>query len=163
MIYLLNFNHHITEYKYAVNSTTNILKTIYDILDDSIILHRYKLAFLGFRKFQISDPNKIKFDKIDSKNIILYHLDIYSKDTESIRLLLDFCKNNDKDIYIPVSDGIRFHFKSYYEDEFPHRYSIKKIIEDEYEYIKYEFTGSDVINSQIDLMKRDLRLRNLLD
>ena len=78
MINVLEFST-TSEYKFAWNVSARTLFYIFDNLTDCMILYRYKLAesHYIFRKFGASNPDKIVFDKLDGKNLLLFHLDVY--------------------------------------------------------------------------------------
>jgi hypothetical protein len=135
---------------------------------DMMILHRYDLFFHFDNKFQTNDPDKIDLDRLDGKNAMLYHLDIYSGCSEKIVPLIRYCIENKIDLFVPVSDGV---MHAYVRDDAvknPHRYEIREILEG-YEHVIYDFkdysnkSNMDFMNLKMKEMIRDLNIRDLLD
>jgi hypothetical protein len=50
---------------------------IYNLLPDSLLLYRYEIKKSIPNKYGVKDPEKINFDLIKQKSIIIYDLDIY--------------------------------------------------------------------------------------
>ncbi len=165
MIYLLEFTGTLYEFKNSQSRHSVALHSLTKMFPDMMILHRYDLFFHFDNKFQTNDPDKIDLDRLDGKNAMLYHLDIYSGCSEKIVPLIRYCIENKIDLFVPVSDGV---MHAYLRDDTvknPHRYEIREILEG-YEHVIYDF--KDVSKkSNMDLrmreMIRDLNIRDLLD
>ena len=165
MIYLLEFTGSLYEFKNSHGRTSIALHKIVKMRPDMMILHRYDLFFHFDKKFQTNDPDKIDLTRLDGKNAMLYHLDVYTGFSEKIVPLIRHCIENEIDLFVPVSDGV---MHSYVRDDTtknPHRYEIREILEG-YEHVIYDFKDVSK-NSNMDLrvreMIRDLNLRDLLD
>ena len=168
MINVLEFNN-LHEYKHAWNISARACYHIYENLDRCMILYRYKLAD-GFiwQKFGVNDPNNIKFDKLQGDNLFIFHLDAYKKSTEKLSELLNYCLENNIDVFIPIkSSG-----SPVKEGGDGEHISIIKDILDGYDTNKYDLTNirydktSEIESSIIESAKpviRDAKLRNLLD
>ena len=99
MIHLLEFSGRIYEFKRSWGQPNIMLYSVLENTEDTMLLHKYDLCFGYKNKFQTSDPDKIDFSKIDGKNIILYHLDIYLNSPEKIVTLIKFCIENDMNLF----------------------------------------------------------------
>lgn len=168
MINILEFNHS-HEYKHAWNMSARACYYIFQNIDRCMILYRYKLSD-GFiwQKFGVSDPNKIEYDKLNGDSLFIFHLDVYEKSTEKLSELLDYCLENNIEVFIPI--------KSNYAPvreggDGDHIHIIKEIL-DGYETSKYDLTNmnynkkSEIESSIIEATKpviRDAKLRNLLN
>jgi len=162
MINVLEFDN-LHEYKHAWNMSARACFYIFENLDRCMILYRYKLSdsFI-WRKFGVSDPSTIKFDKFEGDSLFIFHLDIYKKNTEELSKLLDYCLEKNIEVYIPIRS-------SRMDDE--HIHLIKDIL-DSYETRRYDMTNmsynskDEIEKSIIEKTKpiiRDIRLKNLLD
>lgn len=165
MIYLLEFTGKLYEFKNSHSRTSIALHNIVKNRPDMMILHRYDLFFHFDKKFQTNDPDKIDLLRLDGKNAMLYHLDLYSGCSEKIVPLIRHCVKNKIDLFVPVSDGI---IHAYAKDDTlknPHRHELREILEG-YDHVIYDFKDSSS-QSNMDLrmreMLRDLNLRDLLD
>lgn len=105
MIHIVKFLY-LHEYKLAFNFSANFMQEIFNNLNDCLIIYKYKLGGICYiwQKFGTSDPDKIDFTKIKAKSIILYHLNIYESKPEKIKDLLNWCLDNEVDLYIPIMD-----------------------------------------------------------
>ena len=170
MINVLEFSMS-SEYKFAWNVSARSLFHIFENLTDCMILYRYKLAERDyiFRKFGASNPDKIVFDKLDGKNLILFHLDVYKESTNKFRELLEYCLQNNIDIYIPIHQISSS--KGSTSSNQIHIESINDILDD-YDVNRYNFKDisynktSEIQNSIIEVTKpliREINLRKLLD
>jgi hypothetical protein len=118
----------------------------------TLLLYKYKLNdFIGVRKLGINNPDKIDYSKIEQDCIMVYHLDIFINDPSKIQDLVDYCLENNKDLYVPVgrSDDPQISFWSKRKD----RWACYSEILD-----KYECTYIDDIKS----FSRDIKLKSLL-
>jgi len=132
------------------------LLTIYGLLNknnlSTLLLYKYKLPEnLGMRKWGINNPEKFDYSKIDQDCVMVYHLDIFINDPSKIQDLVEFCLDNDKDLYIPVgkSDDPMTSFWSKRKDRWV---CYTEILD------KYECTYIDDMKS----FARDIKLKSLL-
>ena len=88
MIYLLEFTGSLYEFKNSHGRTSIALHKIVKMRPDMMILHRYDLFFHFDKKFQTNDPDKIDLTRLDGKNAMLYHLDVYTGCSEKIEPLM---------------------------------------------------------------------------
>ena len=157
------------EYKHAWNVSARACFHIFEYLDKCMILYRYKLSN-GFiwRKFGISNPSKIKFDKLDGDSLFIFHLDVYKESTLELNDLLDYCLEKNIDVYIPLinEDSKR---SLGYDDS--HIILIRDIL-DRYETNRYDFKKitynktSEIESSIIEVTKpllRDIKMRKLFN
>ena len=91
MIYRLDFPI-LHEWNNCNSSNTKILESIHNLLPDSLLLYRYKVRKSIDNKFGVNDPEKINFDLIKQKSIIVYHLDIFKEKTTLINDLINALK-----------------------------------------------------------------------
>ena len=168
MINVLEFDH-LHEYKHAWNMSARACYYIFQNLNRCLILYRYKLSD-GFiwQKFGATEPSKIKFEKINGDSLFIFHLDIYKKSTDDFSKLLDFCLENNIDVYIPIKSNYSPVREGY---DYSHFYKIQEILE-QYEVIKYDFTNMSYNNSKeidqsiIESTKpliRDIKMRKLFN
>ncbi len=158
------------EYKFAWNISARICFHIYEHLDNSMFLYKYKLPYPPFiyHKFGFSTPSKINFSKLDGNSIFLFHLDTYQKDVEEIRNLIGFCLEKDIDLYIPMIEG---HQKRLLGYSYEHIHKIRDIL-GEYETTNYDISNftyriqdeiPSVIEKSTKTIIRDIKMRKLLD
>ena len=168
MIYLLEFTGTLYEFKNSQSRHSVALHSLTKMFPDMMILHRYDLFFHFDNKFQTNDPDKIDLARLDGKNAMLYHLDVYSGCSEKIVPLIRYCIENKIDLFVPVSDGV---MHAYLRDDTvknPHRYEIREILEG-YEHVIYDFkdysnkSNMDFMDLRMREMIRDLNIRDLLD
>ena len=168
MINVLEFDR-LHEYKHAWNISARVCYHIFENLNRCLILYRYKLSD-GFiwERFGATEPSKIKFDKITSDSIFIFHLDIYKESTEDLSKLLDFCLENNIDVYIPIKSNDSPVRDGY---DYSHIDKIREILE-RYETTRYELTNISYSNSK-EIEKsineatkpiiRDINIKRLLD
>ena len=163
MIYLLEFTGSLYEFKNSHGRTSTTLHGIVKQRPDMMILHRYDLFFHFDNKFQTNDPDKIDLLRLDGKNAMVYHLDLYSGCSEKIVSLIRYCIENKIDLFVPVSDGVMHAYVRDDTTKNPHRYEIREILEG-YEHVIYDFRDVSK-KSNMDLrmreMIRDLKIRDL--
>jgi hypothetical protein len=157
------------EYKHAWNVSARTCFHIFETLDRCMILYRYKLSN-GFiwRKFGISNPSKIKFDKLDGDSLFIFHLDVYKESTVELNDLLDYCLEKNIDVYIPlISEDSKRSLG--YDDS--HIILIRDIL-DRYETNRYDFKKitynktSEIESNIIEVTKpliRDIKMRKLFN
>jgi len=101
MIYQLDFPR-LYEWSNSNSANSKILESVHNLLPSSLLLYRYNVRKSIPNRFGISDPEKINFDLINQKSIVIYHLSIYKEKPEKIKDLIKFCIDNDKDLIIPT-------------------------------------------------------------
>lgn len=84
----------------------NELLTIYELLNknnlSTLLLYKYNLPKnLGMRKWCVNSE-KFDYTKIKQDCVMVYHLDIFINDPFKIKDLVEYCLENNKDLYIPV-------------------------------------------------------------
>jgi hypothetical protein len=157
------------EYKHAWNVSARTCFHIFETLDRCMILYRYKLSN-GFiwRKFGISNPSKIKFDKLDGDSLFIFHLDVYKESTVELNDLLDYCLEKNIDVYIPLINEDSKRSLGY---DNSHIILIRDIL-DRYETNRYDFKKitynktSEIESSIIEATKpliRDIKMRKLFN
>ena len=154
------------DYKLAWNVASRSIFNLFFSLPDCMILYRHKLAETYiWTKFGCNHPDKIDFLKLDGKNLILFHTDVYIEDTNKIKDLIDYCQSNKIDLWIP------FPLKNIWRTEEPHLEIIKDVLSN-YEYNTYDLTGmnyrseneiTSLIRERMKPIFRDIKLRNLFD
>lgn len=168
MINVLEFNG-LHEYKHAWNMSARACYNIFENLDRCMILYRYKLSD-GFiwQKFGVSDPNNIKLEKLQGDSLFIFHLDIYEKSTDKLSDLLDYCLENDIEVFIPIKSD----YSPVKQGGNGEHISIIKDILDKYDTINYNLTNisynktSEIESGIVEATKpiiRNYKLRNLLD
>lgn len=159
MINLLEFDMDIN-YRFAWNIAARSVYYLNDHLDDCMILYKYNLAD-GFiwTKFGTGDPDKIDFEKLIGRSLIIFHSDVFKEKTDRFEDLLIFCYERGIDVYIPLPKHIQTHLLK-----------IKEII-DKFEHIRYDFTEmiynkdievNSVIKNKLKPLMRQIKLNKLL-
>jgi len=97
------------EFGHAWNTSARALFLLCKKIDNCLILYKYKLAIgkqvpVILNKFGTGNQDKIIYEKLKGDSIILFHLDVFKLDPEKIRYLLDWCLQNDIELYIPMVD-----------------------------------------------------------
>jgi len=167
MINVLEFDH-LHEYKHAWNMSARVCYYIFENLNRCQILYKYKLSD-GFiwQKFGVTETSRIKFEKIYGDNLFIFHLDIYKESTDDLSNLLNFCLENNIDVYIPIKSNDSPVREGY---NYSHLEKIKKIL-DGYKTSKYDFTNlsygskGEIEYCIIERSKpliRDIKMRKLL-
>ena len=154
------------EYKLAWNVAARSCYQIFYSLPECMLLYRHQISEPYIcTKFGCNHPNRIDLSKLDGKNLMLFHVDVYKEDTHKIKDLIDYCQSNNIDMWIP------FPLKNLWRNEESHLEIMKDIL-NSYQYNTYDLTGmnyrseSDInilIREKTKPILRDLRLRNLLD
>lgn len=113
MIYLLQFEKYFEANHYHTDAHSSLL-SIYDIFRrrniPCMLIYRYKLPNLSDwvnpkdiqTKFGFNNPDKFDINKINTKHIILYHVECFEKDINKFREFLSYCKEQEINIYIPI-------------------------------------------------------------
>jgi hypothetical protein len=165
MINVLEFDMSI-DYRLAWNVAARATFHLFYNLSDCMILYRHQLSEpYIWTKFGCNHPDKIKFEKLDGKNLILFHTDVYIENTHKIKELIDYCQSNKIDLWIP------FPLKNIWRIEEPHLEIIKDVLSN-YQYNTYDLTNmnyrnenevSSLIKEKMKTILRDIKLRNLFD
>jgi hypothetical protein len=155
VIYRLNFP---TLYEWSNNNSVNskILEEIHNLLSDSLLLYRYKVKKSINNKFGVNDPEKINFDLIKSKSIVIYHLDIYMEKPDLINDLIEFCLENDKDLFIPTQQNNYHGRDENYRKKHEYKFDIALEL-DAYDYQYYDMSK----DSSLVQLKRELVISSL--
>jgi hypothetical protein len=150
MLYKLEFNT-LLEYNNTNTKSSSILIDIYSILENSLLLHKYKIRNTNIKKYQVNNYKNINFNLIKEDSIVILHLDIYKNDIESIRKTIDWCLDNNKDLFIPLQK-----YNNKYSDvkKVDTRFEISEIIR---EYEGESYTMEDDLKQ----LKRDLIIKSL--
>jgi hypothetical protein len=166
MIHIIKFLY-LHEFKWSYNFSAKYMQEIFNNLDDCLIIYKYKISSVFiWQKFGTSDPDKIDFNKIKAKSIILYHLNVYENKPEKIKELLDWCLLNKIDIYLPTMD-IDKDFKID-----THICSINNILKEYKDSIIYDLShvnstygesNDKLIFENIKPILREIRLKKLLN
>jgi len=138
MIYLLEFAGSLYEFNYSSEKPARMLRSVIERFPDMMILHRYSLFFYSWNKFQTKNPDKIDISRLDGKNAMLFHLDIYRDCSEKIVPLIEHCG--------------------------AHRNEIRDILE-RYEHVVYDFTNAaskEDLEKRRKEMLRDISIRKLV-
>lgn len=154
------------EYKFAWNVAARACFSIFYTLPDCMLLYRHQLSEpYIWTKFGCNHPDKIKLEKLDGKNLMLFHVDVYKEDTYKLKDLIDYCQSNNIDMWVP------FPLKNLWRNEEPHLQIMKDIL-GKYQYNTYDLTGmnyrseneiSRLIKEKTKNILRDIKLRNLFD
>lgn len=153
MIYRLDFDI-LNEFNNYESSNIKVLKSIHSILSDSLLLYRYEISKSIENRFGVKDPEKIDFDLIKNKSIVVCHLDIYKEKPLMINNLINFCLENNKDLFIPTQQN-----RYYIHDNInKHEYKFDIALElDAYDYQYFDMTDSDSFKQ----LKRELVINSL--
>jgi len=172
MINLLQFDT-INEYGLAWNISARTLLMLCNKIDNCLLIYKYKLAIaknspLIVNKFGATHQDKIIYEKLKGDSIILFHLDVFIQKPKKIRYLLDWCLQNDIELYIPTVD-----FDSNWlsvRRKIEHILEIKQIIS-EYEVKKWDLkkikynTESEIdvaIFEKLKPLLRDISIRKII-
>lgn len=155
MIYRLDFPI-LHEWNKCNSSNTKILESIHNLLPDSLLLYRYKVRKSIDNKFGINDPEKINFDLIKQKSIIVYHLDIFKEKTTLINDLIKFCLETNKDLLIPTQQDRYYGTDGNYRKKHEYKFDIALEL-DAYDYQYYDMSNDNTLVQ----LKRELIISSL--
>lgn len=157
MLYKLKFDK-LPEYNYYTSIPISIMLDIHKLVEDSLVLHKYKIDKnkVVNNKYQASSSKRIELSKINESSVILLHLDVYKNDIESIRDLIQYCFDNNKDLYIPME-------MKYVRYNEPNRQLYNIVNEYEGEPYNLSFTVESRRKLEYNRLKRNLLLSNILD
>lgn len=155
MIYRLDFPI-LHEWNNCNSSNTKILESIHNLLPDSLLLYRYKVRKSIDNKFGINDPEKINFDLIKQKSIIVYHLDIFKEKPQLINDLINFCLETNRDLFIPTQQDRYYGTDGNYRKKHEYKFDIALEL-DAYDYEYFDMSK----DSSLVQLKRELVLSSL--
>jgi len=129
---------------------------VHNLVPDSLLLYRYKVKKSIVNRYGVNDPEKIDFDLIKHKSIIIYHLDIYKDKPTLINDLIKFCLETDRNLFIPTQRDI------YYgsDDNYKKKHEYKRDIALELDNYDYQYYDMNRDRSLVQL-KRELVLSSL--
>jgi len=90
------------EYKYNNPYLDDIHNLHRNLGISCLVINRYKLWDRVEKSYQVSHFDKLDLTKIKEKSIIVYHNSIFKGSPEKVTELIDYCIENDKDLFIPV-------------------------------------------------------------
>ena len=161
MINILRFNVS-NNYNYSWGLSSRAPYLLFDHLDELMIIYRYKLpqqftkGGKYLNKFQCKNPNKLDFSKLKGKNLFLLHVDVWKEDTEKLKDLIDYCNDNEIDIWIDC-----FNQDNYNSRKDLTIYNINNILSEydinEYDLTKYYSNEEEAVKTII----RDIKLNKL--
>jgi len=155
VIYRLDFGN-LYEWNNCNSANSKLLETVHNLVPDSLLLYRYKVKKSIVNRYGVNDPEKINFDLIKHKSIIVYHLDIYKEKPALINELIKFCLETDRNLFIPTQRDI------YYgsDDNYKKKHEYKRDIALELDAYDYQYYDMNVDSSLVQL-KRELVLSSL--
>ena len=155
MIYRLDFNI-LHEWNNCKSSNTKVLESIHSILSDSLLLYRYKVSKSIENKFGVNDPEKIDFNLIKNKSIVVCHLDIYKEKPDLINDLIKFCLDTNKNLFIPTQQDRYYGSDGNYRKKHEYKFDIALEL-DAYDYQYFDMSDSDSFKQ----LKRELVINSL--
>ena len=148
-------------YKFSWNVAARACYQIFDSLQECMLLYRYKISETYIStKFGCSHPNRIDLSKLDGKNLMLFHIDVYQEDPYKFKDLIDYCQLNNIDMWIPFPN----YHKTYHQ--------VMRNILSNYQHNTYDLTGMNyrseadiniMLKEKLKFIFRDIKLRNLFD
>ncbi len=91
------------EYKWSDNPYLDDIHDLHKNLGIScLVINKYKLWDRVDKSYQVSHFDKLDLTKIKEKSIIVYHNSIFKGSPEKVTELIDYCIENDKDLFIPI-------------------------------------------------------------
>lgn len=158
MIYKLKISNGY-ECHFPAGKREDTFEALHKLLPNSLMLHRYKLIDgkrpPGSRTRQVNDPIKIDYSKINEESIILRHLDIFENDHTKFMDLVNFCIDNNKDLYVPVYEHNDLFNR---EENYPWRFNISDNLLFDVDNVEtYEFNNENDYKVFI----RDIKLKSL--
>jgi hypothetical protein len=144
MIYKLEFNK-IIEFNNSNWISNRALIDIHKVLNNNLLLHKYKINRNINKKYQVNNHTKINFNKIKEDSVLILDLDIYLNNIEMIREIIEWSIDNNKDLFIPTTND--------YNDKF--RYDISNIVRE------YDGETFNINNDSLKKIKRDLLIKSI--
>jgi hypothetical protein len=155
VIYRLDFGN-LYEWNNCNSANSKLLEMIHNLVPDSLLLYRYKVKKSIVNRYGVSDPEKINFDLIKHKSIIVYHLDIYKEKPTLINDLIKFCLKTDRDLFIPTQRERYWGKDDVYRKKHEYRFDIALEL-DTYDYQYYDMNK----DSSLVQLKRELVISSL--
>jgi hypothetical protein len=155
VIYRLDFNH-LYEWNNCNSVNSKLLEMVHNLVPDSLLLYRYKVKKSIVNRYGVSDPEKINFDLIKHKSIIVYHLDIYKEKPTLINDLIKFCLETDRDLFIPTQRERYWGKDDFYRKKHEYKFDIALEL-DTYDYQYYDMNK----DSSLVQLKRELVISSL--
>jgi hypothetical protein len=104
VIYRLDFGN-LYEWNNCNSANSKLLEMVHNLVPDSLLLYRYKVNKSIVNRYGVNDPEKIDFDLIKHKSIVVYHLDIYKEKPALISELIKFCLETDRNLFSKLVTG----------------------------------------------------------
>ena len=155
-------------HKLCWNAAARACYQIFYNLSDCMLLYRHQLSEpYIWSKFGCNDPDKINLDKLQGKNLMLFHIDIYKEQTYKFENLIEHCELNNIDIWISLPD-----FKGRPHDGRDDFLEIIREILRDYRLRRYDLSGMNyrsegeingLVREKLKPFFRDIKLKKLLD
>jgi len=155
MIYRLDFNN-LYEWNNCNSANSYILEMVHNLVPDSLLLYRYKVKKSIVNRYGVNDPEKINFDLIKHKSIIVYHLDIYKDKPTLINELIKFCLETNRDLFIPTQRDKYYGSDDNYRKKHEYKFDISLEL-DAYDCQYYDMNE----DSSLVQLKRELVISSL--
>ena len=155
MIYRLDFPI-LHEWNNCSSSNSKLIEMVHNLVPDSLLLYRYKIRKSIVNRYGVNDPEKINFDLIKHKSIIVYHLDIYKDKPTLINDLIKFCLETNRDLFIPTQRDRYYGSDGNYRKKHEYKFDIALEL-DTYDYQYYDMN----LDSSLVQLKRELVLSSL--
>jgi hypothetical protein len=155
VIYRLDFNN-LYEWNNCNSANSKLLEMVHNLVPDSLLLYRYKVKKSIVNRYGVNDPEKINFDLIKHKSIIVYHLDIYKDKPTLINELIKFCLETNRDLFIPTQRDKYYGSDDNYRKKHEYKFDIALEL-DAYDYQYYDMSK----DSSLVQLKRELVLSSL--
>ena len=155
MIYRLDFGN-LYEWNNCNSANSKLLEMVHNLVPDSLLLYRYNVKKSITNRYGVNDPEKINFDLIKSKSIVINHLDIYMEKPNLINDLIEFCLENDKDLFIPTQQNNYHGRDENYRKKHEYKFDIALEL-DAYDYQYYDMSK----DSSLVQLKRELVISSL--
>ena len=155
MIYRLDFGN-LYEWNNCNSANSKLLEMVHNLVPDSLLLYRYKVKKSIVNRYGVNDPEKINFDLIKHKSIIVYHLDIYKEKPTLINDLIKFCLETDRNLFIPTQQDKYYGSDDNYRKKHEYKFDIALEL-DAYDYQYYDMSK----DSSLVQLKRELVLSSL--
>jgi len=155
VIYRLDFNN-LYEWNNCNSVNSKLLEMVHNLVPDSLLLYRYKVKKSIVSRYGINDPEKINFDLINQKSIVVYHLDIYKEKPTLINELIKFCLETNRDLFIPTQRDRYYGSDDNYRKKNEYKFDIAFEL-DAYDYQYYDMSK----DSSLVQLKRELVLSSL--
>lgn len=155
MIYRLDFGN-LYEWNNCNSANSKLLEMVHNLVPDSLLLYRYKVKKSIVNRYGVNDPEKINFDLIKHKSIIVYHLDIYKEKPTLINDLIKFCLETDRNLFIPTQQDKYYGSDDNYRKKHEYKFDIALEL-DAYDYQYYDMSK----DSSLVQLKRELVISSL--